>query len=344
MNIHTTYKNQKITLQKIITTTKEYTDIFYSPPLKSVRSDRFFYYIIGHIFTTFTSLIFITKYLDQNTYEYNKASLTLLFSQLLLVPMGIHIATKSAIEKAKKVVPLPEDFVSAEHNVIAEISRHKIIWLTEKYQCTQDDLSQLSKDIQREWGNWKEVQNLASNGDWNLAQTFFKVPKSDRLVALMAVTLAILASLLVTIEVDKNYLFLNLSEIWETFITFTQELLILCTLIAVVFIFQIPILIKIIKEITYWIINKSGKYELSDRTLYRKLRDMQWLCGTELAAPIETSKTIRFVDDLVEFVFLPIQDAFFSPHARSGLVISLCVALVLQFITSTVTLLSFFID
>ncbi|MCP1649409.1 hypothetical protein [Pseudomonas nitroreducens] len=323
----------------IITAAKEYTNIFYGIPVASLFKDKFFYWILFLIVFTFCSLAFISKYVPQDGSDFQIAGLLLLSLQILFFFLAIHIANKTAIIKAKKVVPLEDGLVSSDSSPLAEIARHKVIWLTTKYNCEQNDLAKISKTIQKEWEEWQSIQIKSGNDQMELAKGFFRLPKIDRVIALLAIILTILASVLITTILEKDYVFENSETILYAFKTITTKLTLLLLAVAPTLILNISILWSFSKNIIFWSTDKIGKYELSDRTLYRKLRDMQWLCGIDLSIPASPSRSINLIDKATDFVFRPITETVI--FGRKKVTIPLYTFIAVIAATSTVKIIQF---
>lgn len=175
-------------------------------------------------------------------------------------------------------------------------------WFCRRYRCRADELGLLALEMEQDWSDWQRIRAKAGDFDEHeLLGFFFGRVDSNRLIGLLAILLTILCTLVVAYgEGDQAYfeLFMALQEGgWG--------LLLLIALLCMTFGLLWFMLRDMLRGLGGVLFERFDNHTISDRGVYRYLRQMVWVAGIEAGGPVRPGTSARCLQSILDVAYMP---------------------------------------
>lgn len=175
-------------------------------------------------------------------------------------------------------------------------------WFCRRYRCRADELGLLALEMEQDWSDWQRIRAKAGDFDEHeLLGFFFGRVDSNRLIGLLAILLTVLCTLVVAYgEGDQAYfeLFMALQEGgWG--------LLLLIALLCMTFGLLWFMLRDMLRGLGGVLFERFDNHSISDRGVYRYLRQMIWVAGIDAGGPVRPGTSARCLQSILDVAYMP---------------------------------------
>lgn len=179
-------------------------------------------------------------------------------------------------------------------------------WFCRRYRCRDDELGLLALEMEQDWSDWQRIRVKAGDfDDHELLGFFFGRVDSNRLIGLLAILLTILCTLVVAYgEGGQAY--------FELFIALQERgwgLLLLIALLCMAFGLLRFMLRDMLRGLGGVLFERFDNHSISDRGVYRYLRQMIWVAGIEAEGSARSSASARCLQSILDVAYMPMGQA-----------------------------------
>lgn len=288
-------------IQSLYLDIREHRDLFIRAPLARAWVHREYrqgvYYMLGLLGLL---LILLLGGMADVLYEQPFAMLLALLPFLV---MGIRCRSISDREQLllveEKLGAMP-DAKASDRASLGVWERH---WFCRRYRCRADELGLLAFDMEQDWSDWQRIRAKAGDLEgYELFGFLFGRVDSGRLLALLAILLTVLCTLIVAYGEGKQ----AYDELLAVLQDRGWQLLLLLAWLCMVFGLLRLMLRDMLRGLGGALLEQWDSYSISDRGVYRYLRQMIWVAGIEAQGSARSNASVRHLQSMLDLAYMPI--------------------------------------
>ncbi|MFJ4143662.1 hypothetical protein [Pseudomonas sp. NPDC089734] len=173
-------------------------------------------------------------------------------------------------------------------------------WFSQRYHCPPEQLANEALALEAKWCSWQRICSRAREDQASgFKRFYFSLPESGRFMTLLVGFFAIIASLIITLGATPEAYF-ELIDGWRSYAGFVIQVTALLAYAA------LPVLgaSVMLKELFLTLLDYVNAIEVTERSVYRYIRQMVWSAGVTSGPSRFDGKAPVVVDQIVAFFSL----------------------------------------
>lgn len=287
-------------IQSLYREMREHRELFIKPPLARAWAHREYRQGIGRMLGLL-GLLLVLPLCGLADARYQQPLVML----LAVVPFLLMAIRCRSISDREQLLLIEERFGAlpdVEAGDRGSLGAWEQYWFCRRYRCRADELGSLAFEMEQDWSDWQRIRAKAGDLEGNeLFGFFFGRVDSNRLVALLAILLTILCTLIVAYgEGDQAYF-----ELFAVLQNRGWPMLLLLAWLCMLLGLLRFMLRDMLRGLGTVLFERWDNYRISDRGVYRYLRQMIWVAGIEAGGPARPGTSARCLQSILDVAYMP---------------------------------------
>lgn len=285
-------------IQSLYRDIREHRELFIKAPLARAWAHREYRQGIGCML----GLLLLMPLFGLADVLYEQPFVTL----LTVLPLLLMAVRCRGISDREQVLLIEETFGVLPDTEVGDrgsLGAWERYWFCQRYRSQPSGLASLAFEMEQDWSDWQRIRSRAGDLDANeLLDFFFGRMDSNRLTALLAILLTIICTLVVTYGEGAQAYF----ELFAVLQDRGWQLLLLLAWLCMLLGLLRLMFRDLLRGLGTMLFEQWGSYGISDRGVYRYLRQMIWVGGIEGQDAARSNSSSRHLQSLLDLAYMPI--------------------------------------